>query len=183
LLRDWGRWGIALAITITFFFSGMWHGADWKFVVFGLLHGLALVYEVFTKKARKKISKKLPAFLYEKSSILLTFLFASFTWIFFRADSMSDSFLIIRHIFTLYDKVPFSFPVIDLADHAEFGRLAGLICIVMTACMFIVESRLSVTLSELTDRPVRDYIFCTFILTMIILLGVFHNNSFIYFQF
>ena len=182
-LRDYGRWGIAGAIVITFFFSGLWHGSNWTFVIFGVLHGLALVYEMVTKKIRKKASKKIPSIIYNNLSLILTFIVASLIWIFFRADSVATALLIFKHIFSLYHHVPFKIEFKDFNTGITFGVLSIGIGLLMTAFMFIVESKLQVDMSDLNRKPVLNIVFCTFVLSMIILLGVFNNNSFIYFQF
>jgi len=63
--RNWEKWGIVFSLIVTFVLAGLWHGADWKFVVFGFLHGIALAYEFLTRKTRKKISKKVPSYIYQ----------------------------------------------------------------------------------------------------------------------
>ncbi len=92
--------GIVLAIIITFLISGLWHGAGWNFIVFGLLHGLALSYEVLTKKSRKKIQNKIPTPIYNVISILLTFLFIVITFVIFRLSSLKHSFVFIQNMFS-----------------------------------------------------------------------------------
>ena len=56
--RDWGKGAVVLGLLVTFFISGLWHGAAWTFVAWGLLHGTACTYELYTKKIRNKASKK-----------------------------------------------------------------------------------------------------------------------------
>ena len=182
-LRDYGRWGIAGAILITFFFSGLWHGSNWTFVIFGVLHGLALVYEMLTKKIRKKASKKIPSILYNTVSLMITFIVASFIWIFFRADSVATAILIFKHVFTFYNHAPIRLQFKDLTLGITFGLLSAGISMLMTIFMFITESKLQVDMSDLNKRPAFNIVFCSFVLSMIILFGVFNNNSFIYFQF
>lgn len=84
---------------ITMLLGGLWHGASWTFVFWGALHGGALCIDKFIpkKKKRKTIFRVLSAFG--------TFLFVSFTWIFFRSDSFSNAWLIIKGIFTLQDGI------------------------------------------------------------------------------
>ncbi len=96
--RDWGLTAIIFSLLVTFFICGLWHGANWTFIIWGLLHGMMLSLEVVTKKGRKKIKKVVPKILYDNISMLFTFSFVCFTYIFFRANSVSDAFLIIRNI-------------------------------------------------------------------------------------
>ena len=100
-LRYWGTAAITVGLLVTFFISGLWHGAAWKFIVWGLLHGLALVYEYYTKKTRKRIFSLLPAWLSLYSSILITFTFGVFVFVFFRARNIIAACSYIKEIFML----------------------------------------------------------------------------------
>ena len=167
----------------TFLLSGLWHGANWTFVLWGMLHAIALIYEMLTKKIRKKISKKMPNFLYQKLSMVLTFIVLCFIWIFFRAQTIGDALLIVKHIFTLYHNVPFKMVVRNTINSSEFGISSIIISVSMIVFMMLSEFRMKVDLFNLNYVPVADILYCTFVLYLIIILGVFHNSSFIYFQF
>jgi D-alanyl-lipoteichoic acid acyltransferase DltB (MBOAT superfamily) len=80
---------------ITFIISGIWHGAAWTFVIWGALHGLGVL---ITRELEQSATyrERVPKFLKQAG----VFLFVSFTWIFFRAASLSDALLIVRRIFT-----------------------------------------------------------------------------------
>lgn len=180
--RNYGRWGIAGAIIITFSLSGLWHGANWTFVIWGLLFAVALIYEMLTKKIRKKLSKKIHPFIYEKSSILITFIILNITWIFFRANTLGDALIVLRSILTLDHHVPFK-SEFGLVGEAYWGRFSIYICIIMILFMFIVEGNLKVDMTDLDNKPILNIVFCTLVLSAVILLGAFNSNSFIYFQF
>lgn len=77
-------------ILIVFLLSGLWHGANWTFLVWGFLHGLAMVFERVTDR---KI-EKLPFVGW-----IFTFLFVNAAWVIFRADSLADAVLFFRRIF------------------------------------------------------------------------------------
>jgi alginate O-acetyltransferase complex protein AlgI len=74
--------------------GGLWHGASWKFVIWGVLHGLALVVERFFKD---KISLPKNGFV-KLLTILATFHFVVLCWIFFRARDFITAFDIIGNI-------------------------------------------------------------------------------------
>ena len=97
-LRDWGMYGIVFALMLTFSISGFWHGANWTFVVWGLLHGCGLSLEVVFAKQRKKLSKTMPTWLFKLIMLGVTFSFINFTYIFFRAKTIEDAVLILQHI-------------------------------------------------------------------------------------
>ncbi len=91
-----GVFNTYLFLLITMLVGGFWHGADWRFVFWGLAHGLALA-------GHKLYSKYVPSNNSIWSRILgtiITFHFVGFCWIFFRANSFDSAFLSIQKIFT-----------------------------------------------------------------------------------
>jgi D-alanyl-lipoteichoic acid acyltransferase DltB (MBOAT superfamily) len=99
--RDWGQAAVVFSLFVTFVACGLWHGANWTFVVFGLLHGFVLSLEAITKKDRKKFRKMVPKTIYNNISLLLTFSFVCFTLVFFRANNISDAFLLISNMVSI----------------------------------------------------------------------------------
>lgn len=116
----WGRWHISLSswlrdyiyiplggkrcsrlrqavnLMAVFLASGIWHGANWTFVVWGALHGLAQIVEKWCGWDRPGDKKnRITAF----QRICVTFLMVNFLWIFFRAESFSDVFYIFSNMF------------------------------------------------------------------------------------
>ena len=96
--RNGGMWTISFGLVLTFLISGFWHGAGWQFVVWGLLHGIVMVYEAVTRKQRKKLSKQMPLFIYNFCSRLFVLLFLCFSWVFFRAGSIQEAVTILNRI-------------------------------------------------------------------------------------
>lgn len=90
-----------LNILITFIVSGMWHGANWTFVVWGGIHGMLQIVEKHLgldpkgKFANTNWMRKV-----KPIRVILTFLSVSFAWIFFRMPSLQDAMTFIRRIFT-----------------------------------------------------------------------------------
>ncbi|HEX8269453.1 MAG TPA: MBOAT family protein [Flavobacterium sp.] len=79
---------------LTMLLGGLWHGASWKFVIWGVLHGLALVVERFFK-SRLKLPQNRLAWLVR---VILTYHFVVFAWIFFRARDFATAFEVIGNI-------------------------------------------------------------------------------------
>ena len=75
-----GNFRTYINLLITFFVSGLWHGASWMFVIWGGLHGFAMVIHRFWSRHSKF---QLPRFV----AGLLTFLFVALAWGFFRAEN------------------------------------------------------------------------------------------------
>ena len=81
---------------LTMLIGGLWHGAAWKFIFWGAMHGLGLAVH----KAFKPILDKIPDNFFVKFvSWALTFVYVSLLWVFFRAADFEESILIIRNIF------------------------------------------------------------------------------------
>ena len=82
---------------LTMLIGGLWHGAAWKFVFWGAMHGVGLAIH----KASMPLLRRIPDVWPVKAvSWILTILYVSLLWVFFRADSWIDSWLIIKNIFT-----------------------------------------------------------------------------------
>ena len=82
-----------VATFVTFLIAGLWHGASWMFVIFGGLHGLALVVNNYWKKTKIKINKILAWFI--------TFNFVNITMVFFRAEEWDDAIKVLSSMFSL----------------------------------------------------------------------------------
>jgi len=95
--------GVILAVLITFFISGLWHGANWTFVLWGCSHGFAIAFETWTKNLRYKIFGKINQRFYKISSIIITLNFLVFTIILFRASDINKAFEMYKIIFTRFD--------------------------------------------------------------------------------
>lgn len=174
-------------ILITFTVSGIWHGANWTFIVWGLLHGLFQVIEKMLGLQKKKESKlsstdiesssiKLRNFSMKDRSILLariilTFFLITFLWIFFRMNTIEDAWIVIEKIFTSQDM--------------HFGICEKFIY-VFIAIVFIKdlidEIRPSCNPFYHSKTWVRWATYL-FIFTSILLFGVFDAGQFIYARF
>ena len=86
-----------LFLLITMLIGGFWHGADWRFMFWGLAHGLALVlHKIWSTYVKINPKNMLFSFL----GVVLTFNFVSICWIFFRSSSFEIAFESINSIFT-----------------------------------------------------------------------------------
>jgi alginate O-acetyltransferase complex protein AlgI len=81
------------ATIIAFLISGIWHGASWMFVFWGLLHGVGVVINHYWKKTNRKTNKVLAWFI--------TFNFVNITFIFFRAKEWDDAIKVLSSMFSL----------------------------------------------------------------------------------
>lgn len=121
--RSWGRWGAVLAVLLTFLLSGLWHGAGWTFILWGASHGAAIAWETATLRTRQGLRKRLPVFLYDALSLLLTFQFLSLTYVLFRAEDLQAVGRMYGRIFGDFD--------LKLADDwaAAYPRVLALLAL------------------------------------------------------
>lgn len=82
-------------LLVTFLISGLWHGANWTFVVWGGMHGIAQIVENAVLRKQKRDYTR----WHKLCRVLIVFTFCTFAWIFFRARNVSDAFYILIHVF------------------------------------------------------------------------------------
>jgi D-alanyl-lipoteichoic acid acyltransferase DltB (MBOAT superfamily) len=87
-------------LAITMLLGGLWHGASWNFVIWGGMHGVALALD----KTRIALFGKIKeSRILQVIGIVFTFHLVGFTWIFFRANSLDDSMVILRQLWYNFD--------------------------------------------------------------------------------
>lgn len=170
---------ICLNLMIVFFISGLWHGANWTFVIWGCINGFYLVFALVTKKQRTWIWNKtgIPSFKVSNLiiQILVTFLLITFSRIFFRSENIAQAISIIKKMAT------FS------------GSLAKENTIMLAYSFFAIAFLLAVeirreffpghfSLSHHRLFAVRNFYYAMLVL-LILLVGVYDGGQFIYFQF
>ena len=171
-------------ILVTFFVSGLWHGANITFVLWGGLHG---IYQIIGDIKDKYILKgrKIDALVPLK--IIITFCLVSFAWIFFRANSLSDATYIIKNLFSdiaSYGDLQYVYEVLRGFSLKTYEML-----ILVYACVFLFFSDMISfkydihTLLKKTGFPIR-FAYYYVLIIFILAGGVFTNGGqFIYFQF
>jgi alginate O-acetyltransferase complex protein AlgI len=91
-------------LLITFLISGLWHGANWTFAIWGALHGLYVIVFGLTEKLRTRFASALRMDRFQKLtnalSTFTTFSLVSYAWIFFRANNLSDALYISKGLFS-----------------------------------------------------------------------------------
>ena len=179
------RWYFNLFVV--FLVSGLWHGANWTFIVWGALHGFYLIFALLTRDIRGKFNK---FFLLDRLpylSALTTFLLVTFAWIFFRADNVSSAFYIIKSIFSGIPDL-----IHKIRTHQSVFQFMGLVpgeLILAVGSIFFLELvHYYQDKWHLTNLLARQpfYLRWTVYYAMVMaifFLGVFENRQFIYFQF
>jgi len=98
--RRYENFAVVSGVFLTFFTIGIWHGANWTFIVLGLLQAIAIVYEFYTKKSRLKIASRYSKSFVNTSSRIIVFIFMSFSMIFFFSPTIADAWYVISHLFS-----------------------------------------------------------------------------------
>ncbi|MFA6605193.1 MAG: MBOAT family O-acyltransferase [Patescibacteria group bacterium] len=172
---------------ITFLISGLWHGANWTFVVWGALHAFYMIFSLLSKNIREKIVLfiKLKHFprLNKYLQILTTFSLVTFAWIFFRAKNISDAFYIVRNLFNWHGFVDFGYLRSAFFLASPYVFVVSLFGILSLEFVHLYQRHDSIR-HMLLNRPVYFRFFIYFLLLFSILLcGNFSSHEFIYFQF
>lgn len=102
-LRNLRTMGMVLSVVLTFVICGLWHGANYTFLIWGSLHGLIMGYEVLTRRQRITLSKKVNKTLYKTVSIFITVNVLMLTFIIFRAPDINVAMDMLSKIFTEMD--------------------------------------------------------------------------------
>ncbi|WP_202615316.1 MBOAT family O-acyltransferase [Algoriphagus kandeliae] len=170
------RW--IVNIFIVFLVSGLWHGANWTFIVWGALHAFYYLVEFLGKQGMKALGliSVLGSPIYKSFKIPVVFVLATYAWIFFRANSIGDAWYISQKIFQLEGGLWWgsssvtsllSIALILMLAFVQFGQYKGLVG------MYYRPSKFPAWLSASAFLM---------LLIGISLFGV-SSNAFIYFQF
>jgi D-alanyl-lipoteichoic acid acyltransferase DltB (MBOAT superfamily) len=175
------KWHWQVNIFLVFLISGLWHGANWTFVVWGALHGFYVIFALWTFKLRQHISNVLNLSNYPAISkflqMVITFHLVVFAWIFFRANSISDAFLIIQNLFN------FSTPPQIYLDLGRDYFVVVILSIIFLIFVDTLQSRIRIR-QFVSVKPVwMRWAVYYFVIFAILAFGQFEAQDFIYFQF
>jgi alginate O-acetyltransferase complex protein AlgI len=109
-------------LMITMLLGGLWHGAAWNFVFWGLLHGIYLAgHRLILRDNRLGLSlpRMLPGWAGDMLRIFFTFHLVALTWVFFRSPDLSSSLLYLKSLFQ-FDQIPVPSSVVVFAGCMMF---------------------------------------------------------------
>ena len=170
-------------IFIVFLVSGLWHGANWTFVVWGALHGIYHIIGIITKPLKYRVLHitrliRFPKFI-QLSEIATTFILVCIGWIFFRANNINEAFYILTHLLT---GISLNFGGINIGvSWTELFIAIGVIAFM--EFVHLIQEHMSIR-QFLDSKPLLlRWTIYILLLWMIMFLGVFTGQQFIYFQF
>jgi D-alanyl-lipoteichoic acid acyltransferase DltB (MBOAT superfamily) len=160
---------------LTMLLAGLWHGANWTFVVWGGMIGLLLILSFLTRKVRRRIVKKIISRKMKPSAdgirIIFTFSLVSLAWIFFRAATIPDALAYISRISLT--------PETKGMGHIIFLSLLILLFLLADHFVKTFTPESWIARVPLTVRTAGYALALCFL----IILGVDHANEFLYFSF
>jgi len=178
--RSMRNFGNALALFITFTVIGLWHGANWTFIVFGVIHGTYLATSIFTRKLRQSFYKKtglgnnkIIKFL----QWLMTFILVVFANIFFRAQDLQFAKDMLSQIFTFFHAEVF-------AQFVQGYKLIFALIIIGYGLHFLPEKWKDWSRELVIKTPlVGKAVFLTIVIWLAIQFRFADLQPFLYFQF
>ena len=170
---------------IVFIISGLWHGANYTFIIWGAIHGLLLVIEklTFKKENNKDQSLSIPNIF----RILTTYLTVTFAWIFFRANNLTDAVYVVKNMLNInLDNLSIFYQRGAAANLFEISTYDFYLSIffIMLLLVFEINSRNTNVVTKIKSYSIFNRWFFYISFTMVIFwFGKFGFNQFIYFQF
>lgn len=169
------RWRWYYNLFITFLISGLWHGANWTFVIWGALHGFYLISSRMTADVRKRIAERLQLARIQRlvtwSNILVTFGLVVIGWIFFRAENVDQALLIFKKIASLDLSLN---PSMLMAYKGSYNFVLSFLALGLLLLSYALPKDLKLR---------HNLLFMSVTTIIIILFGTGAESEFIYFQF
>ena len=166
-------------LMLTMLLGGLWHGANWTFVIWGFLHGSYLVAQRFLADPFTKLENALhvPKWLQNVIDMFIVYSLTCFAWIFFRATDFSNAVSVIKRIAAMDGMLNWA----AVTDKFLVVKALLLIFILITA--EIVNNNVG-NLQHLAIRnPYFRIVSYSFLVLVLALFGTFGAKAFIYFQF
>jgi len=180
------RWRWYTNLAIVFVLSGLWHGANWTFVLWGGLHGLYYLGEAWTQKARDQVVRMLhlerPA-VRTAIGTLVTLNLVCLAWLFFRANSISDAFLLLRNMARIRASTDIYIPWMDIAGSPGLEMALALGLVALLAGIHLLGEHKRQVLFSIGQRGWVRWVAYLLLALAILNLGVAREMPFVYLQF
>jgi D-alanyl-lipoteichoic acid acyltransferase DltB (MBOAT superfamily) len=170
------RWYFNLFIVFTI--SGLWHGANWTYIIWGALNGFYLVFAIVSQPFRDRFNSLLGInripFVFSSLQIIITFILTCIAWVFFRASTVNDAWHIVKSMLTLsgelfVDRSTIAYAIVSL--------------LILGGVELFQEYKHKSFLPFKTNKLISEHLAYGILVILILMLGVFDGSQFIYFQF
>jgi alginate O-acetyltransferase complex protein AlgI len=173
-----------VASLITWFLTGFWHGANYTFIIWGMIHGLFLILYQWQKQPRKRLFKTIgiknnnPFIVFIET--ILTLLVVLFAWIFFRAPSLHEA---VAYIHDILANGVFAFSILDLRGKGITSTLIDATIAIVIVVIIEWVQRKKLHALEIENLPVvlRWSIYWAVAFFCLFYFG--NERTFIYMQF
>lgn len=198
------QWRWHFNLFIVFLVSGLWHGANWTYVIWGAINGIYLILEIQISKAKKYLLPTTHASSFlpfaDLLKILSTFLLICLTWIFFRSHNVDQAIYIVKYIIKgipnlFNNSLGLANPKVGILtslgfkDSLPFSKFQALIALLSIITLFLAEyiqKKKNISIIELLSEHslLLRWSLYTILLMTILCFGMFDSKeAFIYFQF
>jgi D-alanyl-lipoteichoic acid acyltransferase DltB (MBOAT superfamily) len=160
-------------IFVTFLVSGIWHGANWTFIVWGCMHGIIQIIE----KALGWQKYEGHNWAIKLFRIVVTFLLVNIAWVFFRMPNIGDAFAVIVKMFT-------DFGVVDF--NTVFSGFAPVLILVIGLSILTfkeIREEFCPNKMQFLEKPFMKFASCVVLFIIILSMGVLDGGQFIYVNF
>jgi alginate O-acetyltransferase complex protein AlgI len=159
---------------VVFLVSGLWHGANWTFVVWGALHGVfQIVYSLFSMRNKSQTAESWTRTI-KVINVIFVFTLVCFAWIFFRAENVQQAF------YTIHKILQFDLSLNLVQITAGLGPLnlaLSVFAVLLLFASYLLPEQLNF------KKSYQHIIFSSVAILLIISMGVNEKTDFIYFQF
>jgi alginate O-acetyltransferase complex protein AlgI len=162
-------------VLFVFGLSGLWHGANYTFIIWGLLNGLFIVIETMfnVDSSVKPLHKK--GWLATYATQVLCFILICITWVFFRANNVQEAFAILKNSLQFKQGLSIGVPTVKTESMLMMFGVIGFL---------LMAERLHEYKTTLVNKVINWKHATIFAMAVsILLIGVFEKQNFIYFQF
>lgn len=171
--RNMGKNAVVVSQMVTFAICGIWHGAGWQFLVYGLIHGVYLSAEFLLKIKSSYYNKN---FFRKCLGVFITFNLLSLSLVFFRSSSWTQIGVIFKNIFTNF--LPFQ---LKFTDGSQGATMLGMLAVLLGLEYFILRNHSWESL--LANKPKLLMTVSISLFMLLLLFGISSSTQFIYFQF
>ncbi|MEO7445227.1 MAG: MBOAT family O-acyltransferase [Ferruginibacter sp.] len=171
--RNWGKYAVVFSQMITFAIVGIWHGAGWQFLFYGIIHGIYLSSEFLLKIKSSYFNK---SFLRKCLGVFITFNLLSFSLVFFRSQNMAEVIYTFKNIITNFAPVKLYIP-----DAIQYFTMLLMLGILLALEYFVLRKNTWEML--LHRKPAFLMFICLSFFMLILWFGISSSKQFIYFQF
>ncbi len=190
------KWRMCYNLFITFLISGLWHGANWTFIIWGAVHGAYLVFNILTEDYRIFFNELFHITPQNKPVKLfngiVTFCLVALAWVFFRAASFAHAKHVLSNLFTATKP---QYQLLKIANNDVYSKLiylgtnmfnfyTAIVSVILLLVIDYVQRGNGLRARLTASNPLIKYTCYAGLVALIFYFGVFNSNiQFIYFQF